>query len=107
MKSRDKPKHLHLFYNIVYGHQAFLDGGLTPTAPNRKVKKCFDNMVLQGHVTNKNHYISTIRVPMTTKLSRRITYFHGLLPIGILDFFYMILKPLYLQYPCAYSHETW
>ena len=29
-----------------------------------------DYMVLQGHVTNENHYISTTRVPMATKLTK-------------------------------------
>ena len=38
-------------------------------------------VVLQGHVTNENHYISTTRVPMTTKLGRMITYLDGIQPI--------------------------
>ena len=42
-------------------------------------------MVLQGHVTNENHYISTIRVPMATKLKRIITYMNGLLHINSHD----------------------
>ena len=38
-------------------------------------------MVLHGHATNKNRYISTTRVPMTSKLGTMITYLDGLLPI--------------------------
>ena len=38
-------------------------------------------MVLQGHVKNKNHYISITRVPMATKLGRMMTSLDGLLPI--------------------------
>ena len=37
-------------------------------------------MVLQGHVTNENYYISNIRMPMATKLGRMVTYIDGLLP---------------------------
>ena len=40
-----------------------------------------DHVVFQSHVTNKSHYISTIRVPMTTKLDRMISYLDGLLHI--------------------------
>ena len=43
--------------------------------------KLFNALILQGHVTNKNHYISTGRVPMTTKLGRMITYLDELLAI--------------------------
>ena len=38
-------------------------------------------MVLQGHVTNQNHYISTKKVPMTNKFGRMIISVEGLLPI--------------------------
>ena len=38
-------------------------------------------MVLQGHVTNENHYISTTRVPMATKLGTIITQFDCFLAI--------------------------
>ena len=36
-------------------------------------------MVLQGHLTNENHYISTTRLPITTKFDRMVTYLDGLL----------------------------
>ena len=39
------------------------------------------HVVLQCHVTNKNHYISSTRVPMATKLDRMVTYFERLLTI--------------------------
>ena len=32
-----------------------------------------DHVVLQGYVTNKNHYISNTRVPMVTKFGRMVT----------------------------------
>ena len=39
------------------------------------------HVVLQCHVTNKNHYISSTKVPMATKLDRMVTYFERLLTI--------------------------
>ena len=36
-------------------------------------------MVLQGHVTNENHYIFTTRVPTATKLGGMVTYLDRLL----------------------------
>ena len=38
-------------------------------------------MVLQVHVTNKNHHISITRVSIATKLGRMIASLVGLLPI--------------------------
>ena len=49
-------------------------------APNHRVIKHFDYVVLQGHVTNENHYTSLTRVLIATKLDRMITYLDGLLP---------------------------
>ena len=40
----------------------------------------FDHMVLQGHVTNENHYISTTSVTIRAKLGRTKSYFDKLLP---------------------------
>ena len=34
----------------------------------------FDQVVLEGHVMNKNHFISNTTVPMATKFGRMITY---------------------------------
>ena len=45
----------------------------------------FDRVVLQDHLTKENHYISTIRVPMATKLGRLITHRDGLLPMESKD----------------------
>ena len=42
-------------------------------------------MVLQDHVTNKNHYISNNTVPMATKPGRVVTYIKWLQPIDLLD----------------------
>ena len=44
-------------------------------------------MILQGHVSNKNHWISFTRVPMATKLDRIVTYLDGILPIKSHDSF--------------------
>ena len=48
--------------------------------PNHKVTQRPYHVVLQIHVTNKNH-ISTIRVPTVTKLRRIVAPFDGLLHI--------------------------
>ena len=50
-------------------------------ASNHKVIQRFDYMVLQGHVANKNHYISITSVSMATKLGKMIVSLDGLLPI--------------------------
>ena len=71
-------------------------------------------MVLKGHVTEENHYISTTRVPMATKLDKMITYFDGLLPIkshdslitwscGITWKTKTIISPI----PQCLDHQTW
>ena len=43
--------------------------------------QCPDHVVLQSHLTNENHYTSTTRVSMATKLSRMVAHLDGLLPI--------------------------
>ena len=50
-------------------------------APNNKATQRPDHVVFQSHVINENHYISTTRVPMATKLSRMVTYFERVLTI--------------------------
>ena len=45
----------------------------------------FDQVLLQGHVINKNHYISFTTIPLATKLVRMETYHKQLLPIKLLD----------------------
>ena len=71
--------------------------------------------VLQGHVTNESHYISTTRVSIATKIDRILTYFDGLLLIYSLDPLITCgfarsgdkLKALYLYYHNTYGHQTW
>ena len=41
----------------------------------------FDDVVLQGHVTNKKYYISTTRMPVATKPARMMIYIDRLLLI--------------------------
>ena len=48
--------------------------------------QCVDQVVLKGHVTNKNHYISTTRVPMATKFGRMVALLEELLPMKSHDF---------------------
>ena len=52
-------------------------------APAYKVAWPFDHVVLRDHVTNWNDYISTIRVPMPTKLGKIVTYLDGLLSMKL------------------------
>ena len=80
-RSREKLKLLYLHYHSAYEYQVWLDGAIPSGTPIHKVIWRFDFLVLQGNVTNENHYISTTRVTIATKLGRMITYFDGLLPI--------------------------
>ena len=43
----------------------------------------FGHSVLQGHMTNENYFISTIKVPTATKLSRMLAYLERLLRIKL------------------------
>ena len=42
-------------------------------------------MILQGHVTNENRYISTTKVPIDTKLGSMVIYLDGILSIKSLE----------------------
>ena len=48
---------------------------------NHKVIQRPEHVVLQSHVTNENHYISTTTVPMATKLGKMVPDIDGLLLI--------------------------
>ena len=112
--SRDKLKPLYLHYPIAYGHRTWLDGNLSWMAPNLKITKHSVHVVLQCHVTDKNHYISSTTVPMATKLDRMVTYFERLLTIKS---FYVLItwsckvtwqkNILYIFYKSAYGKQTW
>ena len=65
-------------YQKVYGHEIWYNGDIPWWAPNHKVIECFDQVVLQNHVTKKKH-ISTTKDPMATKLGKVITYVDGLI----------------------------
>ena len=60
--------------------QTCQDGSSPWLAANHKVMQNFDHVVLSGHVTNKNHYISITREPWASKLGRIMTSFDGPLP---------------------------
>ena len=111
-KSREKRK-LYLHYQSVYWPpnsrmSTYLDR--LPTA--HKVTWLLD-IVLHDNVTNKNHYISTTRVPMAAKLCR-IIYLDGLLTMKSYDLWssdlgrsFDQLTPLYLHCHSAYGPQTW
>ena len=80
-RSRNILKTLYLHYYSAYGHQYWYGGDLSWGYPNREVEWRFGHVVWQGHVTNKNHYISTTRVPVATKHGRMVTYPDWLLTI--------------------------
>ena len=61
-------------------------------APNHKVIQSFDHVVFQVHVTNKNPYISTTRVPLAIKLGKMMIYLDGLLYKVSWPFDHVVLK---------------
>ena len=71
-------------------------------------------MVLQDHVSIKNHCSSTKTVHLTTKIGRIVPYFERLLFINSLNPFWSrgltksceMLKT-YLPYHSIYDHQTW
>ena len=48
---------------------------------NHKIIEGFDHVVFKGDVTNENHYISSTRLPMATKIGQMVTYLDKILPI--------------------------
>ena len=81
-RSRDKIKMYRGDINqSAYSHQTLQDGNLPWWAPANKVTWPYDNVILQDHMANLNHYISTIRAPMAIKLGRMVTYLDGYLLI--------------------------
>ena len=52
-------KPLYLFYQSAHDYQTWKDGDIPWGAANQKIIWCFDHMILQGHVSNENRYIST------------------------------------------------
>ena len=45
------------------------------------IKQVLVTLSQPDHVRNQKHYISTIRVAVTSKLGRMVSYLNGLLPI--------------------------
>ena len=83
-------------------------------APNHKMTQHSVHVVLQCHVTNKNHYISFTRVPMATKLDTMVTYLERLLTkksfYGLITWSCKVTwqkNSLYLYYKSAYGKQTW
>ena len=91
-----KLKPLYLHYHSGYGLETWLDGDLLWTASNHKVIQHTDYVLLQIHVTNENHFISTNRVliPITFWL-RGLTKSRDK------------LKLLYLHWHDVYDRQTW
>ena len=50
-----------------------------------KSHEVFDHGVLQGHVTNRNHYILSATVPLFIKLAKMVTFLEGFLTIKRFD----------------------
>ena len=67
--SLGKLKPLYLHYHSDYGHQACYDGDIPRQGPNHKAIQSLDHVVLQLHVTSKNHYISIARVAIAKNLA--------------------------------------
>ena len=79
-RSRDKQKS-YLHCQSANGHQTWQIGNLPWLTYACEVTRTFDLVILQDHVTNCNHYISTIRVPVTNKVGRMVTYLDEFRPI--------------------------
>ena len=76
VKSRDKLKLLHLHYYNTYGYQTYQIKELPWEASTHKVTRPTGYMVLGNHVTDLNHFISTVF--MATKLVKLKTHLEGL-----------------------------
>ena len=84
-------------------------------ASNYKVPQPLYCVVLQSHVKNENHYISTTRMSVATKLGRMVVHLDLLLPKklhGPLITLSCEIKSqaktiIYLHYHSAYGNETW
>ena len=97
-QSHGKLKPIYLQYHSAYSHQSWYNGDIPWRAPNYKVIQRSNHVVLEGHMTDKNHFISTTRMPMISKFVRMIVYLHGLLPIKLHD-------PL-ITCPCKIMRQT-
>ena len=84
-------KTLYLHYHNAYGYQTWQGGDLPYGAPTHKITGHFGQVVLEDHVSNKSNCISTIRVPMVTKLGRMVTYFERIQTIK--SFYALIAWP--------------
>ena len=81
---------------LPYGHQTWQSGNLPWGFPTYKITWAFANVFLLVHLTSLKHYISTIRMSMTTKVDRIVTYLEVLLSIELLTLWPRgILKPSY------------
>ena len=65
-------------------YQAWQNGSSPWWAATPKVSWLFDHVILRDHVTSLDHYISTITMPMVTKIYRMVTYLEELLTIIII-----------------------
>ena len=65
----------HHQYHGFYDYQTWHDGHLPWAA---QIHKVTEPMVLQDHITNWNHYLSNSAVPVTTKITKFVTWLDGL-----------------------------
>ena len=61
-------------------------------APNHKVVQSFDHVVLQGHLTNINPYISTTKALMATQSDKMMTDLDELVYKVTLTFDHVVLQ---------------
>ena len=110
----DKLKLLYGHYHNANGHQTWQGSDVLWGGPTHKVTWLFGDAILRDLVTNWNHYNSTTRMPMTTKLCRMVTCHEGLSPIWSYDLLITWscevtrqIKNISLHYHNVYCHQTW
>ena len=74
MRWRTKLKPLYLYYHSAYGYKNWYVGDLLWWPTKHKVIQRFDHVLLKAHVANDDHYISTNKVLLATKVGRMITW---------------------------------
>ena len=82
-RSFDQLTPLYLHCHSTYGPQTWYDGYIPWRLLTTKSYKALIMWYCKVTKTNKNHCISTIRVPIATKLGRMMTYLDVLPPIRV------------------------
>ena len=77
---KDWYENLYRHFYKTYDHQTWEAGTSTGVDSNETNQAVLVTSLRQNRVANLKHYISTVRVPIATKLGRMITYLDGFLP---------------------------